>query len=184
MRYLNQFHTGAKVMTDGRAKVAKRTRKKPIVVAEATKSVPATAAATKKTARQRRTVSDASLDVAWSPANSHEGHRKSNGASAAAKVIGEVILPARKAATSKPEGAVKPTSLAAKSSSRSLLNRPTKSVSAGSPQRPTIAPRNAALPQGMKCETGSMQKQRSMSSSAMPDRNNQNGRRGPGGPFH
>ena len=39
---------------------------------------------------------------------------KANGASAAAKVLGEVILPARKAATSKPEGEVKPTALAAK----------------------------------------------------------------------
>ena len=35
---------------------------------------------------------------------------------------------------------------------------------------PAIAPRNAALPQDTKCETGSMQKQRSMNSLAKSDR--------------
>ena len=49
-----------------------------------------------------------------------EAIEEANGASAAAKVLGEVILPARKAATSKPEGEVKPTALAAKS----LIGKP------------------------------------------------------------
>ena len=183
-------------MSDGKATIAKRTRKKASALAEATKLKTPTTAATTKGTTSKRSVSDASADVAPAAANSvsqapgaskarttsstvrtaanasalkspgpdsvtPEGLGKSNGASSAGKVIGEVILPARKAATSKPEGEVRQTALAGKSSSESLLNRPTKSVSAGSPQQPTIAQRSAVSPQDTRCKTGSMQKQRS-----------------------
>jgi len=49
-----------------------------------------------------------------------EAIEEANGASAAAKVLGEVILPTRKAATSRPEGAVRLSSVAA----NSLIRKP------------------------------------------------------------
>jgi hypothetical protein len=106
-------------MSDEKATVAMRTRKKAVAVTEAAKSKTPTTKQTVKTAAiAAKTIEPKKVPSALKSPGPGSARpdtiEEANGASAAAKVLGDVILPARKAATSKPEGEVKPTARAAK----------------------------------------------------------------------